>query len=293
MSWRFPISKTGGWSDPPLSTEARVLESPSARVGSPVGSVTPVLSSGGSSSSTMQGGKRSSVVAMWRFHRVSPGGGFVSSARASEGWCCIASSKLISSTIAMGGDQGRRLRRVVAKANARSKLRIRLRLDSALYQAAPLRDFPLSLGMGRILVRAPVKMAASRPGFGGGRSFSPSRMNTASDRCIPSQFITAKTHQAVVTAEAIKAGWLVLCRLVQFPRARGLIDWKWRVQAIAYLVFGGRSPVDAINGRPDDRPRVCQCARVTPSGAPVRLLHKTHPVHSIQQHTQKNLIFFF
>jgi hypothetical protein len=76
----------------------------------------------------------------------------------------------------MGGDQGRRLRRVVAKANARSKLRILLRLDSALYQAAPLRDFPLSLGMGRILVRAPVKMAASRPGF------SPSRMNTASDR---------------------------------------------------------------------------------------------------------------
>jgi hypothetical protein len=155
----------------------------------------------------------------------------------------------------MGGDQGRRLRRVVAKANARSKLRILLRLDSALYQAAPLRDFPLSLGMGRILVRAPVKMVASRPGF------SPSRMNTASDRCNPSQFIAAKTHQAVVTVEAIKAGWLVLCPLVQFPRTRGLIDWKWLVEAIAYLVFGGRSPVDAINGRPDDRSHVFQlCA---------------------------------
>jgi hypothetical protein len=77
--------------------------------------------------------------------------------------------------------------------------------------------------MGRILVRAPVKMVASRLGF------SSSRMNTASDRCNPSQFIAAKMHQAVVTVEAIKAGWLVLYPLVQLPRVRGLIDWKWRV----------------------------------------------------------------
>jgi hypothetical protein len=168
----------------------------------------------------------------------------------------------------MGGDQGRRLRRVVAKANAHSKLRILLRLDSALYQAAPLRDFPLSLGMGRILVRAPVKMAASRLGFSPSSMNTASdrcRMNTASDRCNPSQFIAAKTHQAVVTVEAIKAGWLVLYPLVQFPRARGLIDWKWLVEAIAYLVFGGRSPVDAINGRPDDRSHVCQLCACHPS----------------------------
>jgi hypothetical protein len=64
MSWRFPIARPGGWSDPPLSSEARVLESLSSRVGSPIGVVSPVLSSGGSSSSTMQGGKISSVVAM-------------------------------------------------------------------------------------------------------------------------------------------------------------------------------------------------------------------------------------
>jgi hypothetical protein len=170
MSGRCQNSETGGWSNPPLSSEARVLESPAALVDNPAGSAIPVVSSGGTSSSTMQGGKRSSVVATLRFHRVSPGGGFVSSAQPSEGWCCIASSKLISSTIAMGGVQGLCLRRVDAKASARSKLRMRLRLDSALYQAAPLRDFPLSLGMVETLVRAPISLAAPLPGFDGGRS---------------------------------------------------------------------------------------------------------------------------
>jgi len=101
---------------------------------------------------------------------------------------------------------------------------MRLRLDSTLYQAALLRDFPLSLGMVEILVRATIKLATSHPGFDRGRSFSPNRMNTARDQCILSQFITAKMHQAVMTAEAIKDGWLVLCRLVQFPRMRGLIN---------------------------------------------------------------------
>jgi hypothetical protein len=183
MSGRCQSSEKEGWSIPPLSSEvrvpkslaARVLESPAGRVGVPSGSAIPVVSSGGASSSTMQGGKRSSALAALGFPRVAPGGGLLSSARAMGGWLCIASSRLISSTIAMGGDQGRRLRRVDANARARSKFCMRLRRDSALYQAAPLRDFPLSLGMvetpGGVRIGGGRNCSSAAPFsiFGGGR----------------------------------------------------------------------------------------------------------------------------
>jgi hypothetical protein len=154
----------------------------------------------------------------------------------SEGRCCCASSQLISSIIAIGGIPGLCLRLVAAKANALSKLRMRLRLDSALYHAAPLRDFPRSLGM----VRAAACSAVSLPGCDGGRNLKLNRMNTARVQFTSPLFISAITHHAVVPAEAIKAGLLLLWLQVQIPRARGLIDGRCLVQFMCELMFKGR-----------------------------------------------------
>ena len=86
-------------------------------------------------------------------------------------------------------------------------------------------------------------------------------MNTAGVQFTVPLFITTITQRALVPVASINVELLVLWVRVQFPRMRGLIDWKWLVEAIAYLVFGGRSSVDAINGRPDDRSHVFQlCA---------------------------------
>jgi hypothetical protein len=238
MSGRCQSSEKVGWSIPPLSSEirvpksfaARVLESPAGRVGVHSVSAIPVVSPGGASSSTMQGGKRSSSLAALCLPRVAPGGGLCSSACAMGGWLCIASSRLISSTIAMGGDQGLRLRRVDASARARSNFCMRLRRDSALYQAAPLRDFPLSLGMveapGGVRIGGGRNCSSASPFsiFGGGRKCSSDRMSAAKGQCSSTLSIATIKHQTAMPAIAINAVLLVLCRLVPLPRARGLIN---------------------------------------------------------------------
>jgi hypothetical protein len=173
MSGRCHNSEKDGCSSPPLTSGACCLESIAALVESPGGASVPVVPSRGVSSSTKQVGKKSSELLALRFCRVSPGGSLLSFSSSIEGWLCIASSKLISSTYAMGGVHGRLLRRVDAMASARSNFRCRWRRDSALYQAAPLRDFPLSLGIVETLegARVPVGLASLLPSFSGALSF--------------------------------------------------------------------------------------------------------------------------
>jgi hypothetical protein len=243
MSGRCHNSEKDGCSSPPLTSGACCLESIAALVESPGGIAVPVVSSRGVSSSTKQVGKRSSELLALKFCRVSLGGSLFSFSNSIEGWLCMASSKLISSTYAMGGVRGLLLRRVDAMASALSNFLCRWRRDSALYQAAPLRDFPLILGMVETLegTRVPVGLASLPQSFSGALSFCSEGVccgcaggvNTARSQCFSAQFLPMIMRNTIMTANAIKAWCWVLCRLVQFPRARGLIIWRWLVRAMA------------------------------------------------------------
>lgn len=236
MSGRYRESTAGGWFVSSLTLGIPVLDSPGALDANPAVFTIPVMSSGGASSSTMHVGKRSSAVAALRSHWAFPGRGFVASVLTSEGRCYCASSQLISSIIAIGGVPGLCLRLVAAKDNALSKLQMRLRLDSALYHAAPLRDFPRSLGM----VRAAACSAISLPDCDGGRKLQLNRMNTARVQFPSPLFISSIKHHTIMPAEAIKAGLLLLWLQVQIPRARGLIDGRCLVWFMRELMFKGR-----------------------------------------------------
>ena len=64
-----------------------------------------------------------------------------------SGKLCKSSSGVISSTYAIEGIRGFVRLRMTAIAIAFSNFFCRWRRDSAVYQAAPLRGFPLALGM--------------------------------------------------------------------------------------------------------------------------------------------------
>jgi hypothetical protein len=103
MSGRCHNSEKDGCSSPSLTTEAWCLES-IASLFRCCGSVTvPMVASRGVSSSMKQVGKKSSELLALKFCGVSSGGGLSSFPNSVVGWLCMASSKVISSTYAMGG----------------------------------------------------------------------------------------------------------------------------------------------------------------------------------------------
>jgi hypothetical protein len=161
----------------------------------------PVVPSGGISSSTMQGGKKSSELSVMRLRSVSPGRSVPSFPSSHDGRLFIASSRLISSTYAMGGVHCCSLRRAEAKASARSNFRWRWRRDSALCQADPLRGFPLSRGIMETL-----EGASPLPNFSRAVNCCAGEMDTARSHCSSIQFASVIIPQSNMTIQAIKAG---------------------------------------------------------------------------------------
>jgi hypothetical protein len=145
----------------------------------------------------------------------------------------MASSKVISSTYAIGGVRGFLCLRKDAMANACSNFFCLWRRDLAMYQAAPLRDIPRALGMVETLeiTRVPCGWKALLQSFNGSPNCCSAEINSALDatmgecRSILSRQVIRRRTTA--TTMAIKACCRVRWCIVSITCAKGLIAWIW------------------------------------------------------------------
>ena len=127
----------------------------------------------------------------------------------------MASSKVISSMYAIGGVRGFLRLRMDGMASAYSNFFCLWRLDSAVYQTAPLRGFPHALGMVETLemTRVPCRRIVLIQSFDetlnlcsdGMNCCCSGGMNAAMDECRSVLSIPVIRRRATATTIAIKA----------------------------------------------------------------------------------------